>query len=109
MRQENFGAHRLQQVTSEVSLVKGFNRLLVRLDQVVEGPTPFAFALKVGGVDSLRDPLRLQLRLPTGNPNFQKQKDIESLAQRAYIERDSTPGQRRSTSSGRIRSVRSAA
>ena len=84
MHQEHWGVEPLHKVTSEVQLVKGANQLLVRLEQVADGPTPFAFALKVS--DS--SPHRLQVHLPTPNPDVKKHYAVERLAQQAYLERD---------------------
>lgn len=84
IRQEGFGAHLLHRLASEVSLVEGANRLLVRLEQSTDGATPFAVALHVGGDDQHR----LQVRVPTLNRRFQQRQAVERLAQRAYIERD---------------------
>lgn len=84
MQQEKLGVDPLHMVTSEVSLAKGTNHLLVRLDQVADGPTPFAFALKVSSIV----PHRVQVRIPTLNLKVEKHQAIERLAQQAYLEQD---------------------
>ncbi len=84
LRQEEFGAHQLLQVASEVSLVAGVNHLLVRLEQWAEGDPPFAIALRVQNAAQKR----LKVRVPTSNQKTQLHQAVERLAQRAYIEQD---------------------
>lgn len=91
-RQEGFGAHLPLRVTSEVSLIEGVNRLLVRLEQWVDRDVPFAIALHIRGTDpstgSGHRQKRLKIRVPTRNQKTQLHRAVERLARRAYIERD---------------------
>ena len=80
---EHFSTRLAPAGQAEVRLVQGVNRILLRLEQWSEGPTPFAVALRVEGEQTAR----VRVRLPTHN-DAGRHYAAERVAQRAYLERD---------------------
>lgn len=74
----------LHNVAAEVKLVKGVNRILVRIETLQLGATPFGFALRVGDGTQRR----LQVQMPTLNAKTERHQALEEVAQAAYLEHD---------------------
>jgi hypothetical protein len=84
LRQDGFSVQLPHGLATEVNMVKGANRVLVRLEQWVFGATPYAIALHILGVKQNK----LKVRLPTLNSKTDTHQIVERLARQAYIEHD---------------------
>lgn len=92
LRQEDFCTQLPHGLACEVSLVKGENNLLARLEQWVGAAAPpYALALHILGAQQKQ----IKVRIPTLNQKTAAHQTVEHLAQKATIDRNLYSGQER--------------
>jgi hypothetical protein len=83
LQHKEFNAGFTDGVSCDATLVKGRNTVLIRFEQLVTGPCPYAIALQV---DAATD--KVSVRVPSKTTDIARRRRIEDMVARAYVERD---------------------